>query len=107
MKTCVSKKQRRRLRELDVQGNLYGVSSIAELISQLPAEVESADNRTFRLSIRNLGAKWVVQYVDFTDNERLVGYVWYSAELIDALYKAVRDCAIYNRPKVKNTKKTE
>lgn len=64
------------------------------------------NGRIFRLSIRNLGTKWCVQYVDFTDDERLIGYVWYSTELVDALYKAVKNCAIYFR-KVYITKKTE
>lgn len=106
MKNYISKKQRQRLRELGVKGTLYNVSSIGELISQLPAEIRSEDNRIFRLSIRNLGTKWCVQYVDFTDNERLLGCVWYATELVDALYKAVKNCAI-NFRKVYNTKKTE
>lgn len=106
MKNYISKKQRQRLRELDIKGTLYNVSSIGELMSQLPVEVRSEDDRIFRLSIRNLGTKWCVQYVDFTDNERLLGYVWYATELVDVLYKAVKICAI-NFRKVYNTKKTK
>lgn len=106
MKNYISKKQRQRLRELRIKGTLYGVSSISELISQLPAEIKSENDKIFRLSIRNLGTRWCVQYVDFTDGERLLGFVWYATELVDALYKAVKNCAI-NFRKVYNTKKTE
>lgn len=105
MKSYINKSQRQRLRELGIKGTLYNVSSIAELISNLPAEIKSNDERIFRLSIRNLGTKWCVQYSDFTDGERLLGYVWYSSELVDALYKAVKNLAIYNSRKVNNTKK--
>lgn len=59
-------------------------------LHKLPAEVKSHDDRIFRLSIRNLGTTWCVQYVDFTDGERLLGYVWYAKQLVDALYKAVK-----------------
>lgn len=106
MKKYINKQQRKRLRDLGVEGTLYNVSSIGELISQLPAEVKSHDDRVFRLSMRNLGTKWCVQYVDFTDGERLLGFVWYANQLVDALYKAVKNCKIYS-PKVYNTNKTE
>lgn len=95
MKKCISKQQCKRLRNLGIEGTLYNVSSIGELISQLPVEVKDNDNRVFRLSMRNLGTKWCVQYVDFTNGERLLGYVWYANQLVDALYKAVKFYKIY------------
>lgn len=93
MKNYINKQQRQRLRKLGIEGTLYNVSSIGKLISQLPIEMKSNDDKIFRLSIRNLGTKWCVQYVDFDDNERLLGYVWYATELVDALYKAVKNCS--------------
>lgn len=97
MKRRLNKQQRQYLRKLGIDGVLYNVSSIDSLISKLPIEMRNTEGEIFRLSIRNLGLKWNVSYVNFENNEKLLGYNWYSSQLVDVLYKAVKNCAILNR----------